>query len=86
MTASFDFAHQNALRSGCLAVNYFGGKTLVPLCLCEGFYSNLSSLRSHRRNCAILMPFAESSINVVRRFWRVSSRFALTIQCSAVLR
>ena len=27
MTASFDFAHKNALRSGCLAVNYFGGMT-----------------------------------------------------------
>ena len=29
MTASFDFAHKNALRSGCLAVNYFGGMTLL---------------------------------------------------------
>ena len=28
MTASFDFAHKNALRSGCLAVNYFSGMTL----------------------------------------------------------
>ena len=29
MTAPFDFAHKNALRSGCLAVIYFGGVTLL---------------------------------------------------------
>ncbi len=34
MTASFDFAHHalRALRSGCLAINYFGGMTLSNAC------------------------------------------------------
>ena len=76
MTASFDFAHKNALRSGCLAINYFGGITLHPSASelhprTSGMYARVTGLQ---RDVSGLYGLASALRSAETRFPGVFSR------------